>query len=261
MTSQRVVVITGASSGIGAALALELSKRGDAVVLAARRKPELEAVAAACGPNALAVEADLTRRDEHRVLLARAIERFNHVDVWVNNVGRGITRSVLELTDVDLDAMITFNVKTALYGMQAVVPHFRARGEGHLINVSSVLGRMPFAPARSAYNAAKHALNALTANLRMELHSVAPRVHVSTFSPGVVHTEFGLNAMHGGVDSRDLPGQSAQEVAVALAELVAHPRADVYSRADYHAQVAAYFAAPDMAQVEAKAASPHALRT
>src|SRR5208282_1096698 len=129
-----------------------------------------------------------------------AIERFGHVDVWINNAGRGITRSVSELTDEDLDVMMRDNVKSALYGVQAILPHFRSRGAGQIVNVSSLLGRVPFAPFRSAYSAAKHALNALTACLRMELRASSPGIVVTLVSPGVVATEFGLNALHGGMD-------------------------------------------------------------
>ena len=103
-----------------------------------------------------------------------AIAAFGAVDIWVNNVGRGNNASVLELTDEQFDEMMAVNVKSALYGMQAIVPHFKERGHGHLINVSSFLSRVPIATYRSAYNAAKAALNALTANLRMDLRRESP---------------------------------------------------------------------------------------
>ena len=106
--------------------------------------------------------------------------------------------------------MMLVNVKSALYGIQAVLPHFRARGRGQIINISSMLGRVPLASFRSAYSASKHALNALTANLRMELRVSHPGIAVSSVHPGIVATEFGLRALHGGVDSRQLPSaQSA----------------------------------------------------
>src|SRR5690242_15884757 len=92
-----VVVITGASSGIGAALAIEVGRRGGRPVLAARREAELQQVAAAAGPQALVVVADVIRRDEVQRILDRALERFGRVDVWVNNAGRGITRLVSQL--------------------------------------------------------------------------------------------------------------------------------------------------------------------
>lgn len=229
--ADRVVVITGASSGIGAALAERLARDRESLVLVARRDDALNAVRKRCGDSAVAVVADVTRRDDVERVVAAALARFGHIDVWVNNVGRGITRPPSELTDADIDDMILANVKSALYGVQAVLPHFKQRGRGHVINVSSMLGRMPSALFRSAYSGAKHFLNALSANLRDELRSTHPDIQVSLVSPGVVRTEFGVNAVHGGPDSRVLPNsQSADEVAEVIAGVIASRAADVYTR-------------------------------
>jgi len=248
----KVVVITGASGGIGAALAKRVAERGGRPVLAARREPELLRVAAECGRDAVPVVADVTRREQVQRILDAALARFGHLDVWVNNAGRGITRPVSELSDADFDEMLRVNVKSALYGMQAVLPHFRERGRGHIINVSSMLGRVPFAPMRSAYSAAKHALNALTANLRMELATQYPEIHVSTVLPGVVATDFGLHALAGGPDSRLLPAaQPVEEVAEVIAGVIEHPRADVYTRPGLQQRVITYYTAEDMAAAEA----------
>jgi NADP-dependent 3-hydroxy acid dehydrogenase YdfG len=245
---KKVVVITGASAGIGATLAEQVGRKGWRPVLAARRERELREVAARSGPEALPVVTDVTRREDVQRLLDAALARFGQVDVWVNNAGRGISKLVSELTDEDLDEMMRINVKSALYGMQAVLPHFQARGRGHLINVSSMLGRVPSVPVRSAYNAAKHALNALTANLRMELSERYPDIHVTTFLPGVVATEFGVNALGGGVDSRELPGaQPVEEAASVLLDVIERPRPEVYSRPEYQRLVAAYYASEDLA--------------
>ena len=245
------MVITGASSGIGAALAERVAKHGARVALAARREAELAAVAARCGDGALAVVTDVTRRGEVERLLDATLGRFATIDVWVNNAGRGITRPVSELTDDDFDDMMRVNVKSALYGMQTVLPHFKSRGRGHMINVSSMLGRLPWVVTRSAYSASKHALNALTANLRMELARDFPGIHVSTVMPGVVATEFGVHALHGGMDSRRIPGaQTAEEVAAVIADLIERPRADVYTRPGAREAVARYYAAEDMAAAE-----------
>jgi len=252
-----VVVITGASGGIGAALAEAVAKVGGKPVLVARRERELREVAARCGADALVVPADVTRRADVARILAEAVARFGHVDVWVNNAGRGITRPVSQLTDEDVDEMFLVNVKSALYGMQAVLPHFKERGRGQIINISSLLGRVPMAPMRSAYSAAKHALNALTGSLRGELRAEFPGIVVTTVSPGVVATEFGLNAKGGGVDSRSFPNaQPASDVAAVIVEAIREPRADVYTRPTAKEQVVAYFAAEDMAAIEA--ASPFA---
>jgi NADP-dependent 3-hydroxy acid dehydrogenase YdfG len=254
---EKTIVVTGASAGIGAAFARLAGAQGARLVLAARREAELANAARAAGPQALAVVADVTRRDDVARILAAAIERFGHVDVWINNAGRGISRPVAELTDEDVDDILRVNLKSALYGMQAVLPHFQSRGRGHIINLSSMLGRVPFATQRSVYCAAKHALNALTACLRMDLRQSHPGIHVTTVSPGVVATEFGVNARGGGIDSRRIPGaQTADEVAEVLLEVVRHPRADVYTRPGMRESVVRYFAAEDMAEVEATFTPP-----
>jgi NAD(P)-dependent dehydrogenase (short-subunit alcohol dehydrogenase family) len=245
MSMDKVVVITGASSGIGATLARLLAGKGHAVVLAARRERELGEVAAGC-PGALVVPTDVTRRDEVERLRDRALAERGRVDVWINNAGRGIGRPVLDLGDTDIDDMLATNLKSAIYGMQAIVPHFQQRGEGHLINVSTMLSRIPFATFRSAYAAAKAGLNILTAQLRMDLRASHPRVHVSLVLPGIVHTPFHEHALHG---TPFMPpgGQTAEEVAAAMAGLIDDPQPELYTMpalADllrrYHADVEAF---------------------
>ncbi|HVZ19809.1 MAG TPA: SDR family NAD(P)-dependent oxidoreductase [Vicinamibacterales bacterium] len=239
---EKVVVITGASSGIGAALAEALAKRGMAVVLVARRQAALEEVAARCGDRSLAIAADMTRREDATRVVDAALARFGRIDVWVNNVGLGINRMPSALTDEDIDLMILVNVKSAIYGTQAVLPHFTSRNDGQIINVSSMLGRAPFAVFRSAYSASKHFLNAITANLRDELHETHPGIQVTLVSPGVVRTDFGKNAVHGGPDSRSLPNsQSAEEVAAVIAWAIETRPPDVYTRRGAAAMIAKYY--------------------
>jgi NADP-dependent 3-hydroxy acid dehydrogenase YdfG len=249
----KVIVITGASDGIGAAFATLAASHGARVVLAARREAALRDVAAACSGEALVVPMDVTRREDHARVLAAAVARFGHVDVWVNNAGRGITRPVLALTDADVDEIMLVNLKAVLYAIQEVVPHFQARGTGHVINISSMLGRIPFATFRSVYCASKHALNAITACLRQDLRATHPGIHVSTVSPGVVATSFGVNAIGGGPDSRTLPGaQPVDEVAQVIARTILSPAADVYTRDGMRQMAARYYAAEDMGVVEAE---------
>ena len=240
----RTIVITGASSGIGAALARTLT--GQNLVLAARRREELEAVAR--DVSGRAVVTDVTRRQDVIRLRDEAVCAFGSVDVWVNNAGRGITRPVLELTDADFDEMMAVNVKSALYGMQAIVPHFIDRKRGHVINISSFLGRVPMAAHRSAYNAAKAALNALTANARVDLQSKYPDIHVSLVMPGLVSTEFARNAVGGSggapppwVAGGPMKPQSAQEVAAAIAGVIEHPVAEIYTNPASAAMARRYF--------------------
>jgi NADP-dependent 3-hydroxy acid dehydrogenase YdfG len=240
----RVIVVTGASSGIGAAAAEVLARAGHSVALVARRADALQAVADRAGPGARAIVADMTVRVEVQRVVTEAIGTFGRIDTWINNVGQGITRAPSQLTDDDLDEVIRVNVKSALYGMQEVLPHFKARGDGHVINISSMLGRIPYATSRSVYCGAKHFLNALTATFRDEVQQTHPGIQFSLVSPGVVYTDFGRNARHGGPDSRDLPGgQSAEEVADVIAAVVESRAPDVYTRAGFGERVVAYYAA------------------
>ena len=239
----KTIVITGASAGIGAAVAEQLAAAGHPVVLVARRQDALDQVAARCKGLAHAVVADVSRRADVTRVVDEALERFGRIDVWINNVGQGISRMPSQLTDDDIDAVMQVNVKSALYGMQAVLPHFKARNDGQIINVSSMLGRIPFATIRSAYCGAKHFLNALTATFRAEVQETHAGIQVTLVSPGVVATDFGLNAMHGGPDSRQLPGaQSADEVAAVIVKAIETRQADVYTRAGAQQRVAGYYA-------------------
>lgn len=251
-SEHKTIVITGASAGIGAALARRLGKDGHALVLAARREPELQRVASESGGRVLTVVADVTRRADVERIRDEALRAFGQVDVWVNNAGRGITRPVLQLTDDDFDSMMQVNVKSALYGMQAIVPYFMERDRGHLINVSSFLGRVPVATHRSAYNAAKAALNALTANLRVDVRKSHPKVAVSLVMPGMVKTEFAENALWsrgaGAIpwtSSSSPPNQAAavqtpEQVADVIADLIANPAAEVYTNPWSHEMARRY---------------------
>jgi NAD(P)-dependent dehydrogenase (short-subunit alcohol dehydrogenase family) len=226
----QVVVVTGGSAGLGAAFAEEVARRGARPVLVARRREALEAEVARI-PDALGVIGDVTRRADVEAARDAALAQHGRIDVWVNNAGRGITRAFEELIDEDVDAMIRDNVKSALYGMQAVLPHMKERGSGTIVNVASMLGRVPFATIRSAYCAAKAALISLGETLRFELAKDFPRIRVVTVIPGVVATDFGNNALGGGPDSRTLPGaQDVGEAARAMADGIAAGHGDVYTR-------------------------------
>ena len=246
-SARPVAVITGASGGIGEALARRIAP-SYALSLIARRAPVLHQLAddltASTGTEVLTVVADVTMRADVQRIVRDTLARFGRIDVWVNNVGRGISRLPTELTDDDIDDMMRLNVKSALYGMQEVLPHFMAVGHGHVVNVSSMLGRAPFALPRSAYSAAKHFLNALTANFRSEVQATHPGIQFSLISPGVVRTDFGLNAVHGGVDSRQLPdSQSADEAAAVIAAVLHDRRPDVYTKPGSAARIADLYSA------------------
>jgi short-subunit dehydrogenase len=247
--ADKTIVITGASSGIGAEIARRLGRDGYQLVLAARRLPELEAVAAdaqrAGAPAALSVKADVTRRSDVEAIRDAAVARFGGFDVWINNAGRGITKSVLDLTGDDVDEMMTVNVKSALYGSQVAAEQFIERGHGHIINISSFLGRVPMALPRSAYNAAKHALNSLTANLRVELHAKNPDIHVTLVMPGMVATEFARNSLNAPPDTPIYSGsyvQTVQQVADIVAAVILKPVAEVYTNPASADMARRYFA-------------------
>jgi short-subunit dehydrogenase len=255
--NDKVIVITGASAGIGEALATTLANRGARVVLAARREAELCAVANRIGANAHAVIADVSRRADNERLRDEAIATFGRLDVWVANAGRGITRPVSQLSDDDVDEMLTTNFKSVLYGIQSALPTFKAQSTGHLIAISSMLGRIPMASFRSAYSAAKAAVNSLVTSLRLELRTEFPNIHASTVLPGVVATNFGTAALGGGPDSRSLPSaQPVEEVATVIADLIASPRAEVYTRPEMRELAGRYYSAEDVAPIEASFAIP-----
>jgi len=248
----KVVVVTGASAGIGAELARQLAAKGAKVVLAARRKEELDAVAKGLGEHALAVVTDVTKRGDVEHLAKAAIERFGRIDVWVNNAGRGISRNVADLTDEDLDAMWTINMKSVVYGIQAVLPHFKSRNAGQIINVSSGLSRAPLAPVRAAYGAVKAAVNMLTASLRVELNVTHPGIQVTLLLPGVVATEFGVSSLGVGiVDNRKLPGaQPVDDAVKAIVLVIENPKPEAYTSAFIADVVARYVREPEVVERE-----------
>jgi short-subunit dehydrogenase len=172
--------------------------------------------------------------------------------VWVNNACRGISRAVADLVDEDLDAMWRDNMKSVVYGMQAVLPHFKSRNAGQIVNVSSGLSRAPLAPVRAAYGAVKSAVNMLTASLRVELRATHPGIHVTLLLPGVVATEFGLNSLGAGVvDNRKLPGaQSVTDAAKAIVDVIENPRPEAYTSPFIADVIARYVREPEAVEAE-----------
>ena len=248
----KVIVITGASEGIGAELARQLGKQGHKLVLGARTESKLKQTADSIDAETLAVPTDVTKRTDAEKLRDQAIAKFGHIDVWVNNAGRGITRPVLELSDDDLDDMWSVNVKSVMYGAQAVVPHMRARKTGQIINVSSMLGRIPMASVRSVYSACKAAVNSLTANMRNDLRGSG--VDVTLIIPGMVATGFHMNTRHAPETRPEAPPgmqiQTAEEVAAVIVDVINKPVPEVYTN-PAHAPVAAKYY-QDVAAFEAQ---------
>ncbi|KVD27574.1 oxidoreductase [Burkholderia ubonensis] len=185
--SGKVVVITGASSGLGEETARHLAKLGAKLVLGARRVDRLERLADEIGADRKAIlETDITRRDAVRRLVDLAVVLHGHIDVMLNNAGL-MPSSMLERLHVDeWDRMIDVNIKGVLYGIAAALPHMIAQKGGHIINVSSVAGHK-VGPGGTVYAATKHAVRVISEGLRQE---VKPHnIHTTIISPGAVATE------------------------------------------------------------------------
>ena len=184
---EKVVAITGASSGIGEATAVLLAKLGAKVVLGARRSGRLEAIAAriadAGGEAAFAVT-DVKRREDVSNLVALALERHGKLDVLINNAGIAPTSLLDDLRVADWDEMIDVNIKGVLYGIAAALPVFRKQGFGHVINIASTAGLIT-KPTMSVYSGTKFAVRAISEGLRQEAGN---KLRVTVVSPGFVHT-------------------------------------------------------------------------
>ena len=186
----KVVVITGASSGLGESTARHLAKLGATVVLGARRKGRLDAIVKniqADGAEALAVSVDVTNRAQVEALVQKAIDTYGKIDVLVNNAGI-MPIAPLSLLKVDeWDRMIDLNIKGVLYGIAAALPHMKQQKSGHIINTAAVFGIKVFAPDGTVYCATKAAVRTLSEGLRAEVHGDGIRTTI--ISPGAVDSE------------------------------------------------------------------------
>jgi len=185
----KVVVITGASSGLGEATARHLVERGATVVIGARRIDRIESLAAeltANGGKVVAVETDVTDRDQVRNLVDIAVERFGRIDVMLNNAGLMPLAPLERLKIDEWDRMIDVNIKGVLYGIAAALPHMKVQKSGHIINVSSVYGHV-VDPGATVYCATKHAVRVLSEGLRKEVKPY--NIRTTIISPGAVSTE------------------------------------------------------------------------
>ena len=227
----KVVVVTGASSGLGRASAVELARRGARVVLASRGADTIEDTAALCrseGVEALPVVADVTNELDIANLVKRALEVTGSIDVWVNNAGVTAFGSLETTPLADLRRVLETNLWGSIFGARAVLPVFRKQGHGVLINVGSILSKIgqPFVPA---YVISKFALRGLSEALRAELAD-QPRIQVCTLLPYAIdtpHFQAGAN-MIGWKPHAMPPMQSPEVVARALADLAERPRRELH---------------------------------
>jgi NAD(P)-dependent dehydrogenase (short-subunit alcohol dehydrogenase family) len=227
-----VVVITGASSGIGRATALAFACRGARLVLAARRAPALEEVAERCvaaGGVALAVPTDVSDADAVRNLARRAVEHFGRIDVWVNNAAVTAFAGFLEMPLEDFRRILDVNVMGYVHGARAALPYLLDQGRGVLINVSSIVSSVP-QPYAHAYVMSKAAVRMFGSSLRQELSLGGTRqVKVCTVMPATIDTPlFEHAANYTGRRVRAMPPvYSAERVARTIVDLVRLPRREV----------------------------------
>lgn len=187
--SGKIIVITGASSGMGAAAARHLAAKGASVVLGARRSDRIEALAAEiteAGGKATAVVTDVTKRGDLKTLVDTAVKTYGRIDVLINNAGVMPLSPMDRLKIDEWDQMIDVNLKGVLYGIAAALPYMQAQKSGHIINLSSVAGHKIFGGS-SVYSATKTGVRIISEGLRQE---VAPHnIRVTIISPGAVKTE------------------------------------------------------------------------
>jgi NADP-dependent 3-hydroxy acid dehydrogenase YdfG len=230
MRSQSVVAITGASAGIGRATALRLARDGASVVVSARRRDRLTALVheiEVFEGRALAVVADVTREDDMERLVSATVERFGRLDVMICNAGFAVEGSADEVTSEHMRLMLDVNYLGTFYGARASLPVFRRQRAGHLIFVSSIVGKRGV-PHMGAYAATKFAQVGLAECLRSEL--VGSNIHVSVVFPVSTDTEFidVMKKISGGASRARGPRQRAEQVADAIARGIARPAAEIY---------------------------------
>lgn len=190
MIQGKVAVITGASSGIGRATALALAKAGAKVAIGARRTDRLEKLAAeisGAGGEAFHMGLDVTKKEQCDAFAKAVLEKWGSIDILVNNAGLMPLSFFKNLKVDEWDRMVDVNVKGVIYCTAAVITHMREKKSGHIVNISSVAGRIVF-PAGSVYCATKHAVAAFSEGLRQEF-SVRSNIRVTSIEPGVVDTE------------------------------------------------------------------------
>jgi short-subunit dehydrogenase len=236
----RVIAITGASAGIGRATAVRLARDGASVAICARRRELLDAVAAeitAAGGQALAVVADVTRAGEMDAFVAQTVARFGRLDVMMCNAGFGIAGAIDDIAPDQMQKLMAVNYTGTYHATRAALPVFRRQGSGHIVIVSSIVGKRGV-PYMGAYSATKFAQVGLAECLRAEL--LGTGIHVTVVYPVSTETEFFdvlLRETGTAVTRAKGPRQSVEVVANAIARAIDRPVPELYPHAKSRALV------------------------
>ena len=229
--SDSIIVITGASTGIGRATALEFARRDATVVGTGRREHVLKKLAEQCerlGGRSLAIAMDVADEQWVQAVVRQVIETFGRIDVWVNNAGVTLFGRIEEAPYNAYRKVIETNLFGYIHGARAVIPHFREQGSGTLINVASMIAKTG-SPFVSAYVVSKYGILGLSDSLRMELQDV-PDVHICTILPASIDTPLFQHAANftGRAVKPVEPVYDAEQAALAIVRAVKFPRREIY---------------------------------
>jgi short-subunit dehydrogenase len=185
---EKVVIVTGASSGIGAALAQAFSRDGAKVALAARRLDRLQEIGAQCPGEKLIIQADLLQKEDRQAIVRKTLDRWGQIDILINNAGTGMYGHFQDTTESDWRTMFEINLFSAVFLTQDVLPFMQARQEGVIVNIASIGGLMAHSNKVTPYVASKHALIGFSRGLAKDLLETG--IRVLAVCPHLTDTEF-----------------------------------------------------------------------